>query len=170
MVRFAEFLFVHRYENEASFVKSLTMCRQNNTQVKLMIGSDSMNKNTSSMSISDEIWEQIEPLTIGNKGTRGGNAEDTRMFIDAVLCILYTGSAWRDLPKEFGSWNTVQRRFSRWRSRGIWEQILEVLICYEEYRWLFVDDRNLTHYKCPWMRMVCRSEALLKLVQNNFTK
>lgn len=35
--------------------------------------------------ISDKAWERIRPYTIGEKGTRGGNARDTRQFIRAVL-------------------------------------------------------------------------------------
>lgn len=30
--------------------------------------------------ISDKAWERIRPYTIGEKGTRGGNARDTRQF------------------------------------------------------------------------------------------
>ena len=48
--------------------------------------------------ISDAAWALIEPHTIGNKGTWGGNAKDTRLFIDAVFWILHTGAPWRDLP------------------------------------------------------------------------
>ena len=61
--------------------------------------------------ITDEAWALIEPHTIGNKGTWGGNARDTRQFINAVFWILRTGAPWRDLPPDYGIWNTVQRRF-----------------------------------------------------------
>lgn len=63
--------------------------------------------------ISNEVWELIEPHTIGSKGTWGGNAKDTRLFINAVFWILRTGAPWRDLPPDYGNWNTVQRRFCR---------------------------------------------------------
>lgn len=42
--------------------------------------------------ISDKAWALIEPYTIGNKGTWGGNAKDTRLFINAVFWILRTGA------------------------------------------------------------------------------
>lgn len=63
--------------------------------------------------ISDKAWALLEPHTIGNKGARGGNARDTRLFINAVFWILRTGAPWRDLPPDYGNWNTVQRRFCR---------------------------------------------------------
>lgn len=42
--------------------------------------------------ISDRAWEKIRPYTIGEKGTRGGNARDTRQFINGVFWILRTGA------------------------------------------------------------------------------
>ena len=42
--------------------------------------------------ISDAAWTLVEPHTIGNKGTWGGNAKYTRLFINAVFWILRTGA------------------------------------------------------------------------------
>jgi transposase len=38
-----------------------------------------------------------------------------------------TGSFWRDLPKEFGCWNSVFKRFRRWVQRGAFERIFQIL-------------------------------------------
>ena len=138
--------------------------------------------------ISDKAWELVEPHTIGNKGTWGGNAKDTRLFINAVFWILRTGAPWRDLPPDYGSWNTVQRRFCRWRDKGIWEKLLEALICEPDFEWLMIDASHIKahphatgavggnqdmgktkgdsipRYIWPWMRMVCRSEYLSRQV------
>jgi transposase len=51
---------------------------------------------------------------IGDERTRGSSGHGNRMFVEAVLWIVRTGSPWRDLPKVFGEWNSVVRRFSRW--------------------------------------------------------
>ena len=136
--------------------------------------------------ISDAVWALIEPRTIGNKGTWGGNARDTRLFINAVFWILRTGAPWRDLPPDYGNWNTVQRRFCRWRDKGIWEKMLEALIADPDFEWLMIDASHVKvhphgagavggnqdmgktkggstpKYIWPWMRMVCRSEFLLQ--------
>ena len=134
--------------------------------------------------ISDTVWALIEPHTIGNRGTWGGNAQDTRLFINAVLWILRTGAPWRDLPPDYGNWNTVQRRFCRWRDKGIWEKMLEAMIDDPDFEWLMIDASHVKvhphgtgavggnqdmgrtkggstqRYIWPWMRMVCRSESL----------
>lgn len=138
--------------------------------------------------ITDEAWALIEPHTIGNKGTWGGNARDTRQYINAVFWILRTGAPWRDLPPDYGNWNTVQRRFCRWRDKGIWEKLLEAMIDEPDFEWLMIDASHVKvhphaagaaggnqemsrtkggstpRYTWPWMRMVCRSESLLQKV------
>jgi transposase len=42
--------------------------------------------------ISDELWERLDPILLGRKGTWGGNARDNRQFINAVFWILRTGA------------------------------------------------------------------------------
>ncbi len=125
-----------------------------------------MNNDSQVIHIPDHVWEKIEPFTIGNRGCRGGNAEDTRIFIEGVFWVLRTKEPWRKLPNEYGNWNTVHRRFIRWRTVGVWEKILEVLIDYKEFDWLFLGVQRKMTCDAPWMRMVCRSETLLKMAQN----
>ncbi len=57
--------------------------------------------------ISDKAWETIRPYTPGEKGTRGGNARDTKQFINGVFRILRSGAPWRDLPETYGNWKNV---------------------------------------------------------------
>ena len=69
--------------------------------------------------IGGRAWEKIRPYTIGEKGTRGGNARDTRQFINGVFWILHTGVTWRDVPETYGNWKNVHRRFCRWRGIAV---------------------------------------------------
>ena len=54
-----------------------------------------------------------------------------------------TGAPWRDLPPEYGKWNTVYRRFNRWKKSGVWERILEKLIDDPDYEWLMIDASHI---------------------------
>jgi transposase len=38
-----------------------------------------------------------------------------------------TGAPWRDLPLEFGNWNSVHRQFRRWTASGLWDLLLQAL-------------------------------------------
>jgi len=78
--------------------------------------------------ISNHAWEEIRQYTMGEKGTREGNARDSRQFMNGVFWILRTGAPWRDLLPGYGNWENVHCRFCRWRDKGIWEKILEALV------------------------------------------
>ena len=45
-----------------------------------------------------------------------------------MFWILTTGSAWRDLPPDFGPWKTVYNTFDRWRGDGTLEEIRSRLL------------------------------------------
>jgi len=136
--------------------------------------------------ISDKVWEKLEPHLPGRAESWGGLARDNRQFINAVLWILRTGAPWRDLPPDYGDWKNTNRRFCRWRDKGIWENLLDVFIDEPDLEWLMIDashckvhpdasgakggnqGMSLTKggstpkYIWPWMRTVCRSERLLQ--------
>jgi transposase len=48
-------------------------------------------------------------------------------MLAGMLWAARTGAAWRDLLAHFGPWETIHRRYQRWRNAGIWQQILEAL-------------------------------------------
>jgi transposase len=71
--------------------------------------------------ISDEVWARIEPLLPAVKGPMGSPFRPHRPVIEGVIHRLRTGIPWRDLPPEFGAWQTVHRRHQRWSADGTWE-------------------------------------------------
>jgi transposase len=93
--------------------------------------------------ISDRTWEILKPLLPGQRGQWGGVAKDNRQFINAVFWILRTGAPWRDLPPVYGNWNTVHRRFIRWRDKNIWDRIRKKLITEPDYEWLMIDGSHI---------------------------
>jgi transposase len=57
--------------------------------------------------ISDINWIRIAPLMKGKPGDVGRSSADKRLFINAVIWIVRSGAAWRDLPAHYGAWNSV---------------------------------------------------------------
>jgi transposase len=49
------------------------------------------------------------------------------------------GAPWRDLPPEFGGWNSVFRRFRRWAKTGVWERIFNALMEDPDFEYLIID-------------------------------
>jgi AcrR family transcriptional regulator len=78
--------------------------------------------------ISDELWELIEPELPSNAGRRGRPSRDHRRTLEAVLWRYRTGCPWRDLPAEFGPWQTLWKRHRRWSADGVYQRILERLV------------------------------------------
>src|SRR5437762_11372760 len=77
--------------------------------------------------ISDADWDRIKDFLPGQPGQHGGVAKDNRLFIDAVLWIARTGTAWEDLPERLGKFNSQWKRFDRWARAGRWDPILAAL-------------------------------------------
>ena len=77
--------------------------------------------------ISDEKWAVIGTMLEKKTETRGRKRKDDRLMFNGILWILKTGAPWRDLPAEFGPWNTVHKRFLEWTRLEVWDDILRML-------------------------------------------
>ena len=89
--------------------------------------------------LTDEQWRKIKDHLPGKDGDAGRSAVDNRLFIDAIIWIARSGAPWRDLPKEFGNWSNVHKRFTRWSKNGIWQQIFNTLAVSPDTEWLMLD-------------------------------
>lgn len=80
--------------------------------------------------LTDEQWKRVEPLlpTLRTPSAQGGRPPvDRRMVLDGILWVLRTGAAWRDMPQEFGAWQTAWRVFDEWNREGTLDRILEAM-------------------------------------------
>ena len=75
--------------------------------------------------VSDAVWAKVASLLPGKATDPGATGKDNRLFLEAVLWRVRTGSPWRDLPNEFGRWNSVFQRFRRWVRAGVFERLFE---------------------------------------------
>lgn len=78
--------------------------------------------------LSDEVWARIEPLLPPLKGSMGRPMREHRLLVEAAIWRYRTGSAWRDLPAEFGPWQTAWKRHARFARDGVWDRVLGVLL------------------------------------------
>lgn len=89
--------------------------------------------------LRDDQWERIKTMLPGKVGDPGRSGTDNRLFVEAVLWIARTGCPWRDLPQEFGSWNSVYQRFARWSKKGVWQKVFEQLAREADFEEVFID-------------------------------
>jgi len=62
-----------------------------------------------------------------------------RKVLHAALHILKTGEPWRDLPRNFGHWNSVYRRYNKWCKAKVWERVLAELAHEQDSEWHSID-------------------------------
>ena len=75
--------------------------------------------------ISDAAWNSILPFLKTSANVYVGKPEDCRRFLSAIVWITQQGATWRAVPKVYGYWNTIYRRFSRWCDAGVFEKLHE---------------------------------------------
>lgn len=76
--------------------------------------------------LTDEQWALVAPL-LERPGHRGPRPREPRQTLNGILYVLRTGCQWRQLPREFGKWNSVAKTFYRWRDSGLIEQLHDTL-------------------------------------------
>ena len=89
--------------------------------------------------VDDETWAKVEALLPGKASDRGVTARDNRLFLEAVLWRVRTGLPWRDLPDDFGNWNSVFQRFRRWAVAGVFDRIFQRLSGEPDFEYALID-------------------------------
>ena len=77
--------------------------------------------------VSDDEWALISPLLPAERGRGCRPAGDNRPYFEGMVWMARTGAQWRQLPDEYGKWNSVFRRYRRWVVTGVFEAMLETL-------------------------------------------
>ena len=85
-----------------------------------------MNQRSANAKLTDVEYSLIKDMLPVGK-LRDKTMPDNRLFVDAVLYIAKTGCGWRQLPPEYGKWNSVWRRFNRFSESNIWEKVFDKL-------------------------------------------
>lgn len=89
--------------------------------------------------LRDDQRERIQDFIPGKASDPGVTAKDNWLFVEAVLWIARTGAPWRDLPAEFGPWNSAYRRFSLAAKRDVWQRVFEVLADDADFEQVLLD-------------------------------
>jgi transposase len=80
-----------------------------------------------STQMSEEDWEHTLMVFRACLPARGRKAADDRRFLEALHFFTVENVRWRALPKEYGNWNTVWKRFDRLSKAGVFEAFFDML-------------------------------------------
>ena len=89
--------------------------------------------------LTDAQWAIIEPFCLGKARDPGQTGRDPRLFMEAVLWIVRTGAQWRELPGEFGKWNSVFKRFRRWVKADTFYRMFKALSADADCEYAMID-------------------------------
>ena len=105
------------------------------------------------LALSDAVWAKVAPLLPGKAGDPGATGRDNRLFLEAVPWRVRTGVPWRDLPVDFGKWNSIFVRFKRRAKSGVFERLFERLSGQPDFEYALIDGTIVTaHQKASGAR------------------
>jgi transposase len=55
------------------------------------------------------------------------------------LWIVRAGAPWRDLPRCFGNWFSVWKRFRRWALKGVFDRVFKELSGEPDFEYALID-------------------------------
>jgi len=82
--------------------------------------------------LTDAQWQLIEPLMPSSDGKQGNQFRDHRQVVEGIIYRFRSGLAWRDLPGDFGPWQTVWKRHRRFSVDGTWDRIHTALLTHAD--------------------------------------
>ena len=120
--------------------------------------------------LTDEYGSKLKPI-LHDCGIY--NKPDLRLTIEGILYKLRAGCSWRDVPKEFGNWNTIYKNFNYWCRADKFFTAFKVLSKDSDFEWVFVDGSIVSTHQHA-MGAAKKSElgdhGIGKSVQGNSTK
>ena len=78
--------------------------------------------------LTDAEWKLIEPLMPPASPIGRPRKTDLRAVVNAILYLASTGCQWRQLPKDFPPYSTVQGYFYDWSRNGLFVSINHMLV------------------------------------------
>jgi transposase len=59
----------------------------------------------------------------GGENDRDWTPPDSRSIVNGILWHLRTGAEWCEVPRKYGNWGMIHRRFLQWSASGVWETV-----------------------------------------------
>ncbi len=82
------------------------------------------------------------------RGLGGRPERPLAMVIEAIFYRLRNSGPWRDLPVEFGPWQTIYGYYRQWARTGLWGRILSSIVKRSGSRVRLVDGTHMVAHQC----------------------
>jgi transposase len=102
--------------------------------------------------IKEEAFEKILVCLSSKKRGEHGiyckNSQELRTFLEGVYFIMRTGAQWRELPKRYGKFKTVHKRFVSWAKKNIWNDMLSFFAEDADMESVMIDGSVIRAHAC----------------------
>jgi transposase len=82
--------------------------------------------------MTEADWAIALQVFRASRSRRGDKGRDDRKFLEALQYFAVHNITWRALPREFGHWNSVWKRFWRLSQSGTFEAFFDALAALSE--------------------------------------
>src|SRR5262245_24972665 len=100
------------------------------------------------ISLSKHEWTNIYTFLCTSPGIYVKQEAKTRCFVEGILWVVRTRAQWRELPVQYGNWNSVAQRFRRWCKRGIGDAMLSHFASEPDLECLLLDSTVIRAHPC----------------------
>src|SRR3954453_17876810 len=77
--------------------------------------------------MTERDWLTVLEVFDAAQSSRGEPGHDDRKFLEAIHYFTVHSITWRALPREYGKWNSVWKRFWRLSRSGVFEAFFQIL-------------------------------------------
>ena len=77
--------------------------------------------------MTEQDWSIVLEVFDAAQSSRGEPGHDDRKFLEAIHYFSVHNITWRALPREYGKWNSVWKRFWRLSRSGVFEAFFQLL-------------------------------------------
>ena len=98
--------------------------------------------------IEERAFDQMYACLQHERCIYANNRETIHRFLEAIWWMARSGAQWRMLPKEYGYWNSIYRRFERWSAQGVFKRLFFSLSQDADMEWLMIDATIVRAHAC----------------------
>ena len=98
--------------------------------------------------LKDRQWSKLLEFLRTDPKVKVGNPAKLRIFVEASFWMLRAGCAWRLLPREYGHWNTIFKRFNAWSQNGVWIRLFDFSVEEPDLEYVSLDTTIVRAHAC----------------------
>jgi transposase len=100
------------------------------------------------ITLPDGQWAKILAYLRACPHVYVGQEDECRRFVEGVVWMLRSGAQWRLLPAEYGKWNSVYQRYTRWCDKGVWEAMFAHFVADPDMESVMLDSTVVRAHPC----------------------